>query len=524
MASLPKPNRRLAVAAVVAAAVVAQLPALRAGYALDDDTLLVSNPYVRTLSGLRVLVTQEFFFASARPELSAQYRPVSGALNWLSWQLLGGSAPAQHALNIALHAAVATCLLFSLEALGASRVAALLATVLFAVHPVATMNVGYVEGRQDLLGWVFVLGGVLAMTRQRSLVAIAVTSGVATLLAAHCREVFAGTFVWLAATALARGERPRQAAVAALAGGAPALLVIALLRRAVGVTGYESPPSNAVELFRAATASALRLCRDVVWPFDLSLLVTPVSLSAALALLAALALAAGAFGVDRVLATRAPKARPLAWTCFAVIAVSSAAYSLVVTRLGPLSDRYAYAAVLAACFLLAALAQALPPSLPSAVTMVPGALALALLPTTWARGVTFRDESTLQRTMEEEIPDDPETQIATGLRLLAQGDVEGAYPHCQAYASTHPPNSRADRCIGIWLLLHGRSCEALTRLRPYALARPGFPAARRPALAAAFACNDLPAVRSMLDAWEPIAPGADDLVEARQQLEARGDR
>ncbi len=524
MASPPQPKRRFAVLAVVAAAVVAHLPALRAGYVLDDDTLLASNPYVRTLSGLRVLLTHEFFFATARPEFSAQYRPVSGALNWLTWQLLGGSAPAQHALNIILHAGVAVCLFFTLEALGASRLAALLVTVLFAVHPVTTMDIGYVEGRQDLLAWVIVLGAALAMTRQRSLVAIAATSCIATLLAAHCREVFAGAFVWLAATALARAERRRHASIAALAGGAPALLIIALLRRAVGVTGYESPPTRAVDLLRGATASALRLCRDVVWPVDLSLLVTPVSLSAGTALCAGLALSAGAVGVDRLLVAKAPKARPLAWTCFVVIATSSAAYSIVVTRFGPLSDRYAYAAVLAACFLFAAMARALPPSLPRMAKLTPAALALALLPMTWARGVTFHDEATLQKTMEEELPDDPETQIAMGLRLLAQGDVEGAYPHCQAYATRHPGSSRGDRCIGIWLLVHGRACEALSRLQPYALARPGFPMARRPALAAGFACNDLAAVRAMLDAWEPIAPGADDLVEARRQLELRGGR
>ncbi len=88
-------SRPFSLAIVALAATVAQLPALRAGYVLDDDTLLASNPYVRTLSGLRTLLTSEFFLATARPEESAQYRPVSGAMNWLSWQLLGGSAPAR---------------------------------------------------------------------------------------------------------------------------------------------------------------------------------------------------------------------------------------------------------------------------------------------------------------------------------------------------------------------------------------------------------------------------------------------
>jgi len=506
---------------VALVAIVAQLPALRAGYIIDDDTLLASNPYVRTLSGLRVLLTSEFFYATARPETSAQYRPVSGLLNWVSWQLLGGSAPAQHALNIALHAGVAACLLLALEALGASRRIAFGVAILFAAHPVATMEVGYVEGRQDLLAWIVVLAAAIAVVRVRSPLAIAATACGATLVAAHCREAFAATFVWLALLALAREARPRMAAIASLGGGAVALGVIALLRRAVGVTDYESPPLHPGEALRAAVGTTLRLMKDVVWPGDLSLFVTAPAPGTAGVALVVLVLTAAAVGCDRLLAARAPEARPLAWLAIAIAGAQGAAYAIVVVRFGPISDRYAYGTVLAAAWLLAALAQTLPPLHPRLGAVVPPVLAVAMVPMTWARGVTFRSETELQATMIEERPDDPETQIAMGLTLFAAGDIERAYPHCEAYAAVYPRSSRPGLCVGSWLLLHGRPAEALAILGPYALARPGFPNARRTALAAAFAAGDLQAAQSFLDAWEPVAPGADELVEARQALERR---
>jgi hypothetical protein len=97
--------------------------------------------------------------------------------------------------------------------------------------------------------------------------------------------------------------------------------------------------------------------------------------------------------------------------------------------------------------------------------------------------------------------------------LLARGDVEGAYPHCAAYAA-------ARLCMGLWDLSHAHWCEASARLRPYALARPGYPLSRSAALEAAFQCNDLAAVREMLSAWEPVFPGAPEVRGARQRLDA----
>jgi hypothetical protein len=518
----PASHGPLTGALVALAAIVAHLPALSAGYVLDDDTLLVSNPYVRTWSGLRVLVTREFFFATARPEGSAQYRPVSGALNWVAWHLLGASSVAEHAANIALHAAVAVLALRAMEALGAPRRVAAAAAALFAVHPVTALDVAYVGGRQELLGWIFVLAALLAVTRLASLVGVATAAFAAILLATHCREAFAGAFLPLAAAALSRRSRPGPAALAVLGSGIAAFAATMALRRLVGVTAYPSPPWSFASLLQAAGAATARMLSDVVAPTDLALFVTPARLGTALAGLVVVGALACAVGCDRLVSRRALQARPLALTGLLAAAPAIAAGAVVLLQFDTISDRYAYGVVLAAALLGAALFQTVRAPLPRVAAIIPVVLVVAIVPLTWARAATFHDETTLQLAMIDERPDDPESQLAQGLRLFAQGDVEGAHPHCAAYASLVPRSDRANQCVAAWLLDHHRPREALALLRPYALARPGYAGVRRLTLATAFACEDYGAVQTFLAEWEPSFPGAPDLVAAREELARRG--
>ncbi|HEX8795636.1 MAG TPA: hypothetical protein VF765_32020 [Polyangiaceae bacterium] len=500
MSPIARYPRASSAAAVVAAALLAHWPGLRAGYVLDDETLLAANPYVRTLSGLRVLLTSEFFAATARPEYAAQYRPVSGALNWLSWQLLGGSPAAQHALNLVLHAAVSVLLLAVLRACGVRRGIALAAAVLFAVHPATTMDVSYAEGRQDLLAWCFVLGVALAVFRWRSPLALAGASFVGTLLATHCREPFVASFVGPAM--LAWGLKPREPrrALGVAAGGVASFAVTMALRALVVTTPSDSPNWSVGGGFAAAASSMVRLAKDVILPTDLSLMLTPPAFGLALGLLVACALVASVFASDRLLAARAPAMRPLAWAAWALLAGQSALTAIVVLKFTTLSDRYAYGFVLCAAMLGAAMAEALPPPRPvlaRAVAAGIAALVLAIAPLTWARATDFRSEATLQAAMVDERPDDPETQIAEGLGLLARGDVEGAYPHCAAFAAARPQSDRPAFCMGLWELSHGQACAASKRLLPYTLARPAYAGARGAALEAARQCGDLEALREL---------------------------
>lgn len=522
--------RASSTAAVVTAALLAHWPALRAGWVLDDRTLLADNPYVRTLSGLRVLVTSEFFVATAHPEFAAQYRPVSGAFNWLSWQLLGSSSPAQHALNMVLHAGVCVLLLALLRACGVRRAIALAAALLFAVHPATTMDVSYAEGRQDLLGWAFVLGVALAAcparagtARWRSGLALAGASFAGTLLAAHCREPFVGSFVGPALLAWGVSPREPRRAAAVAGGGVAAFAVTMALRALVVKTPSDSPNWSLGGGFAAAASAMVRLAKDVVLPTDLALMLTPPALGIALAAIVAAVFCAAVVGSDRLLAKRAPATRPLAWAAWGLVAAQSVLNAIVVLKFTSLSDRYAYGFVLCAAMLGAAMAEALPPPRPVLVRPILAAVAglvLAVMPLTWARATDFRNELILQGAMVAERPDDPETHIAQCLGLFSRGDLEEAYPHCTAYTAARPSSDRPDLPIGVWELSHGQACAASKRLRPYALARPGYALSRTVAFEAAFACGDLDAVREMLAAWEPPFPDAPDVVAARRRLDA----
>jgi len=519
--------RAIRATAIAAAAIAAHLPALRAGFVLDDGILLVENPYVRTLAGLRTLVTSELFAASAESQNVPYYRPLSGALYWVSWQLFGASAVAQHAFNLVLHASVAVMLAFALEALAAAR-AATLAAVLFAVHPATADTVAYVGGRQDLAGWICVLAGVVAIARLRSPRAIAAACFAATAAAASFREFFACVAIVLPLAAASAGERARRA-IAAGVGGIAAIGALWVLRRAVGVIPFEPGDAGPLALLGAAASVGLRLAKDVVAPTDLAVYVSAPPLGA-IAVLVVAAFAAMAFALDRALARRAIEARALGWCGIAIAAATAALHAVVAIKYGAISDRYAYEAAMAAAFLGAAAFAALRAPLERALATsrlaplaraFPFVVAVALAPLTWSRAAQYRDQESLQIAMIAERPDDPESRLAESFRLFARGDVERAYPHCAAYRAARPSSDRANLCVGTWLVVNGRAKDAVPLLRPYALARQGDPRARRALFAALFASGDLDGVAAMIAEWEPIFPDAPDVVEAREELTRR---
>ncbi|MBT7417957.1 MAG: tetratricopeptide repeat protein [Gemmatimonadetes bacterium] len=115
----------------------------------DDEHSILENPHVRSLANVpRFFVDPGAF--SGMPE-ARMYRPlllVTYAANYA----LGGYAPmGWHAVNLLLHLVNAGLLWSLAPVLGASRRAALIAGMLFAVHPVLSESVNYVSSRSSLL-------------------------------------------------------------------------------------------------------------------------------------------------------------------------------------------------------------------------------------------------------------------------------------------------------------------------------------------------------------------------------------
>ena len=150
-------------------------------FQFDDYNVIVDNRGVHTwgayLAGLP---------GGIRPLLKFTY-----TLNWTS----GLGTFGFHIVNVTLHAANAVMLFFLASRIGgpsASRFAALLPALLFAVHPVQTEAVTYISGRSVSLMAFFYLGSLLAWLRGRergSRFLLYLASPVLFLFAAASKEV-----------------------------------------------------------------------------------------------------------------------------------------------------------------------------------------------------------------------------------------------------------------------------------------------------------------------------------------------
>jgi len=95
------------------------------------------------------------------------YRPVRSASYAMDYAISGLDPWGYHLTNIALHGLSAICVYLIARILFASPLAALLAALLFAVHPIQTESVTYLSGRRDVLSGLFVLAGFYTFLRYR---------------------------------------------------------------------------------------------------------------------------------------------------------------------------------------------------------------------------------------------------------------------------------------------------------------------------------------------------------------------
>jgi tetratricopeptide (TPR) repeat protein len=192
-------NRVPPVPVLAGAVAAAYLNSFWGAFQFDDFNVIVGNGTVHTwqafLSGLP---------RGIRPLLKLTY-----TLNWTSGLGLFGF----HLVNGTLHAANAILLYRIAEEIGGrslSGFAALLAALLFAVHPVQTEAVTYISGRSVSLMAFFYLGSLLAYLRGRasnSRFLLYAASPALFLLAALSKEVALTLPFALALAEGARGVR-----------------------------------------------------------------------------------------------------------------------------------------------------------------------------------------------------------------------------------------------------------------------------------------------------------------------------
>jgi hypothetical protein len=150
---------RAAVAIAVLLSIVCYLPALHNGFALDDITIVRDNLRIHRLSTIPQALALPYWY-----EEGHLYRPLTTLAFGLEWAIGGGQPLVFHIVNLLWHATV-TALVVRLALRWWPPLAAGLAGVWFAVHPVHAEAVTNIVGRSELVCAAALLGlAILAAT------------------------------------------------------------------------------------------------------------------------------------------------------------------------------------------------------------------------------------------------------------------------------------------------------------------------------------------------------------------------
>lgn len=136
------------------------------GFAYDDDWIIVNNPVIRHLSEIPRLFALDYWGGSRDPNSGVEvmdllYRPLTMATYALNHAVGGLNPVGYHLVNVLLHLLVAWLLYRLACQLGMSHGGAVVASALFAVHPIHTEAVTGTVGRAELLMSAGVLGSLL---------------------------------------------------------------------------------------------------------------------------------------------------------------------------------------------------------------------------------------------------------------------------------------------------------------------------------------------------------------------------
>jgi protein O-mannosyl-transferase len=158
-------SRRLYLA-VVLCAVVPHIPAVWNGFAMDDLYIIAWNPLVHGIRGVWGAFAGPYW----PPDFGGfMYRPLPLASFALDWSLVRGHAWWFHAMNIAWHAGV-TLAVTALALRWADLTVAVVAGLIFAVHPVHVEAIANVVGRAELMAAAGVCLAVYAAVVRRHVV------------------------------------------------------------------------------------------------------------------------------------------------------------------------------------------------------------------------------------------------------------------------------------------------------------------------------------------------------------------
>lgn len=439
------------------------------GFLLDDHVLFQKSASLEDLASIPQGFATDVGALRKGSEtvLGSYYRPVFLALSTLYYQMAGGEPFAWHLAAVALAGLIGAlaCLLF--RRLGFPPLLALLASLVFSLHPAHVSSVAWVAGLQELLATFFVLVAVLALLRHpgaendRRAITIATLAFVLALLS---KEVAIGLLPLAAAWAFARrGTDPEESrrfgkAAAVFAG----VTLVYLAVRVAVLGGLANPWPNApgfaasIPSIPVAFVAYLRL---LVWPIGFSIFRPerpvwgPFDAPVLLALLVVVALAVLAvFAIRR----RRELLLPAAWLVVWLLPV------LNLWTLDPqwmVTDRYLFLPSLALPWLLILLVpRRFAIGVLALLAIVFGALSLRY-------AAIFADERTFFAAMEKAEPTSPLIFSEKARLLLREGKTAAAEAALRRAVELDPKNAGTLRELGDLVMRRGdlAAAEALYR-------------------------------------------------------------
>jgi protein O-mannosyl-transferase len=382
------------------------------GFVWDDIPLIERNPRVHSLKYLPSHLTAPFFDQPDGLAEGRQYpywRPLtllSLSLDYAAW---GNNPFGYHITNLLLHALNAVLALLIFRLIPATRRAAFIGALIFALHPLQTTPVAYISGRTYLLAASFFLCACVLFLRRITTenAGAACTAGMALCVALSLMAtemVFAAPFLLLLLSVMTHrpfARRSIEAAIAAAAAVAGYVVCRSLLN--LPMTGWLASTGLLSARRLLAVAESLMLYgRLALLPvglhmerfMDLPPASDPMALwCAAAALLIA---AATAYGVRR----RNLQAYLLCWSFLALLPASNIIpiYPDIAARQIFLGEHFLYLPLVALSMIGALAWRAATDHMNrwSSLMRVAGVSVLALFGTlTYAHNEYWKDEATL---------------------------------------------------------------------------------------------------------------------------------
>ncbi len=283
-AKLRSGSRRELLLLVLAATILGYLPSLFYQFVYDDLHVIVANPHVQSLKFLGHFWTHHIWDASYAPAQANYYRPIF--MDWLilNHAVFGLNSLGWHLATIMLHAGVASLFYLLACRILRDKPAAVVATLVFALHPIQIESVAWVCGGSEPLAAAFLLGGYLAYVQSRD------TDGHSRAwywasvglygLALFCKETAAivpvtvFTYSLLLAPDInpaSWSRRLRRAIVEVVPFGAP--LVFYLTLRSIALTSllHATPKKSLLTILFTSPSIILEYIKHLVAPFRLAL-------------------------------------------------------------------------------------------------------------------------------------------------------------------------------------------------------------------------------------------------------------